>query len=533
MSDGARRGLRDFALLALVGFAIYAPALRGEFVSDDFYYLWSSPSVANPSWRGVLDILDPFGSSALSILNYSPVHLLLHTLEVELFGRSPLGYHVVNVLVHAAVSLLLARLFERIGSDRRAALGAALVFVCHPANVEAVAWISQLKTTSSLALALAGVLALEKRAGLATVLFALALLAKAQAIALLGFVAAIACLRASGRAREAMPVYSLRWVGVWVALAVGYSLLELSIFHAASDAIAPLHADPMLRVANWIAVAGRYAAMIATGTGLATFHQPDPIESLSSPWVWGTLALVAAAIARALFALRSGSAEIAWWVLAAVAYAPISQLLPFLHPIGDRYVYYLLPAALGVALSLARRTDPLRFALAATALAVAFGVAARDRADVWTTSERVFADSARRYPNGLKAHMLRAREAAREGDAVAACESLARARARGFTGLQQLFADSALRRLRGEPCFDALVREIAEERAAHFAAQPPSQLALANLAFAQRALGDAAASRASLERAIALGGPMTASLERQLRALSAGSEPAHPRALSR
>ena len=44
------RSARDMAgllaLFALVALAIYSPALRGDFVSDDLLYLWKNPTVA-------------------------------------------------------------------------------------------------------------------------------------------------------------------------------------------------------------------------------------------------------------------------------------------------------------------------------------------------------------------------------------------------------------------------------------------------------------------------------------------------------
>ena len=76
--------------------------------------------------------------------NYAPVHLLLHAFEWSLFGENVRGYHLVNLGVHALAALLLAIFFRRTGIPRNAALGAAAIFLVHPANVEAVAWISQL-----------------------------------------------------------------------------------------------------------------------------------------------------------------------------------------------------------------------------------------------------------------------------------------------------------------------------------------------------------------------------------------------------
>ena len=58
------------------------------------------------------------------------------------------GHHVVNVVLHALASVLLVARLPRVRAARappRCCGGA--FFLAHPANVEAVAWISQLKST--------------------------------------------------------------------------------------------------------------------------------------------------------------------------------------------------------------------------------------------------------------------------------------------------------------------------------------------------------------------------------------------------
>ena len=100
------------------------------------------------------------------------LHMLLHAAEWHVFGTQVRGYHVVNVILHALVSWLLVLLLLTSRIPPSAALLGGSFFLLHPANVEAVAWISQLKTTSAMALALGALLAHPRRPALGALLFA-------------------------------------------------------------------------------------------------------------------------------------------------------------------------------------------------------------------------------------------------------------------------------------------------------------------------------------------------------------------------
>jgi Tfp pilus assembly protein PilF len=81
--------------------------------------------------------------------NWHPLTWLSLMLDEELFGKSPFGPHLTNLLLHAANTALLFLLLRRLtAATWRSAVVAAL-FALHPLHVESVAWISERKDVLS------------------------------------------------------------------------------------------------------------------------------------------------------------------------------------------------------------------------------------------------------------------------------------------------------------------------------------------------------------------------------------------------
>ena len=134
--------------LALVAAVVgtYLPALDAGFVWNDHTYVTENATLDGTS--GLWSIwADPTSNE-----QYYPLVFTTYWIEKRLWGLHPFGYHLVNVLLHAAGALLLGAFLRRLRLP--GAWGAALLFALHPVCVESVAWVTERKNTLSMVLTL-------------------------------------------------------------------------------------------------------------------------------------------------------------------------------------------------------------------------------------------------------------------------------------------------------------------------------------------------------------------------------------------
>jgi Flp pilus assembly protein TadD len=116
-------------------------ALRGAFVFDDVGLIVRHPAVQGPFRLWTILTAD-YWASVKEALLWRPVTTLSFALDHLIAGQSPLWPHLVNVLLHATVTILWAGLIRRITRRDALALVAGLLFAVHPLHTEAVTWIS-------------------------------------------------------------------------------------------------------------------------------------------------------------------------------------------------------------------------------------------------------------------------------------------------------------------------------------------------------------------------------------------------------
>ena len=282
-----------FALIAAATLLVYLPTLSAGFIWDDDGHITRTDL---RSLAGLVRIWFEPGATQ----QYYP---LLHSafwLEHFLWGDAPLGYHLLNIFLHAANACLFATLLRRLAIP--GAWLAALLFALHPVAVESVAWITEQKNTLSTLFYLGAALAYFRFAttrraaayALATALFFAALLSKSVTATLPAALLVILWWQ-HGRLslrRDVLPLLP------WFALSATAALITAHFEHTL---IGARGADFTLTFAERFLIAGRapwfYAAKLLWPLDLAFIYPRWSLDVASlAQWLFpaATLAVLAA-----------------------------------------------------------------------------------------------------------------------------------------------------------------------------------------------------------------------------------------------
>ncbi len=134
-------------LLAAAVVVAFLPVLRAEFVNWDD----NTNFLRNPFYRGLGPAQLSWMFSTFLMGHYQPLAWLTLGCDYVVWGMDPTGYHLTNLLLHAANTVLCFLFFKALlrrvrgeepGLDVAAAAGAAF-YGLHPLRVESVAWVTE------------------------------------------------------------------------------------------------------------------------------------------------------------------------------------------------------------------------------------------------------------------------------------------------------------------------------------------------------------------------------------------------------
>ena len=126
----------------MLGLAIYANALNGEFIWDDQDLVRNNMYIKNFS-----HLPRVFSGKVTSDTDkksgfFRPLQMLTYMVDYALWGLNVRGYHLTNILLHILAALSLYWLINLILSDNLLALLSGILFLVHPVHSEAVCYIS-------------------------------------------------------------------------------------------------------------------------------------------------------------------------------------------------------------------------------------------------------------------------------------------------------------------------------------------------------------------------------------------------------
>ncbi len=395
------------ALIAVIW--AYTPALRGPFLFDD--------TVLRPSLKGFEDPL------SMWLRGLRPALMFTYWLNARLSGEETYTWHVFNVIIHCIASglvfLIARRLLEwaRVESSRRDVLAGfvGLVFLLHPVQAEAVAYLSGRSESFSVALAFgAFAVFLYRRkveaswfsAAAVLALFGLAILAKEQTVALpalllltdywwnpgFGFKGIRGNWRLYGPLVAGAAAGGMLFLPrVINSASAGFSLKDLTWYQYFFTQCRALFVYPVIFVAPVKLTADWDFAVSKT--------------ILDRGAIVGLAALIALVAAAWHYRRRFPLATYGFFVYL-VLMAPTSSFLPIRDPIAERRLYFSMLGLLLIAADFLGRIklDRRALAWACAAAGLVLAAATHARSQIWSDPVLFWEDTVAKSPAKFRPH---------------------------------------------------------------------------------------------------------------------------------
>jgi len=414
-------------IIIAISCAVYGNTLRNGFVYDDVPQVVQNPWIREIRFIPEIFSTNVWAFQGISTNYYRPLMHISFMLSYVLFGLAPWGFHFVNVILHAGVTLLVFLISSRFFQASNPSASrispmlpfmAAVLFAVHPIHTEVVAWVggvTDLSFTLFFLLALYLYL-LSAESGvhkkglslLSVASFFLATLCKEPALT---FPLILVAYDYSFSREAPHPLDYLKRYAPYLGAAAVYFILRV----IALGGLAPVRRHGELSayefLINVFPLFRQYLGKLLLPTHLNAYHVFLPISSILEPN--GLLSLATAMVFAGAVLLALKKSRPAFFALAMV----LVPLLPALYIPGagentfaERYLYLpsfglvLLVALLAgrVALRKPRWSVPVATALALVTVLYSLGTVQRNL--VWKDDERLWRDVVQHSPNSAVPH---------------------------------------------------------------------------------------------------------------------------------
>jgi tetratricopeptide (TPR) repeat protein len=437
-------------LLGAITFFVFAPSLRNDFVAfDDMAEIVGRPDYNPPSlaklvhyWKEpVPDLYTPVLWTVWGLLAF-----VARTRDATGVHWDAFPYHLFNVAAHVAAAVMAFLVLRRLVRSNRAAFLGAALFALHPIQVEAVAWVSGMKTPLSGFFAFWAMwhylrfseLRYDEGAGVeephprhrrawahyaaATAIFVLAMITKPTVVVLPLILASVEwLLRGRALPRVILPL------APWLALGLAFGMIN----KGAQPAAMVFHPTLPQRVLVSLQSLSFYLWKLVLPYPLLPDYSHWPDRLVQSRWLWAgaapaaVLLVSAAACARRLPWLAAGTAVFALGGVTTIGL--ISYDYQLYSTVADRYAYLsVFGVAIAVAFLTRERSPAARgtkgaprgrgaaAAIVAVVLVVC-GILSVVQCTLWANSDTLFKYTLQYNPDSLIAYRSFAFLASRHG----------------------------------------------------------------------------------------------------------------------
>lgn len=434
-------------IIALTAGIIFAQTVGFGWVYDDQMEVVLNPFIRSLRYLPEIFSTTAWAGSGMETYLYRPLTVLSYALNHLVSGLEPWSFHLVNVVLHAVVSVLVFRVGRAWGLSTTAAGVAGLLFAVHPVHVEVAAAVFGRKDLLAAVFTMAMVLGHGKavaqggwRTALPVAAFACALLAKEVGVVGLTLVAAQDWFLSENRPEIFQSPRRAKLYVAYVSVLLAYVLIRNGVTGGVGVPDTYYMDNPLVaatlgaRLATAMVVMGKGAALLVLPITLSpdySFNALPVVESFLDWRLLGTLvgvALAAWALSRPSLRASLLPLAVTWYLLTTF---PTSNLLVTTGTIfGERLLYlpgvaFCLVVGMGVGWAIRKyRTGVI--ALTGLIL-VAFSLQTLRYSAAWSDDLSLFQWATASVPNSTKAHHKLGEEYLRVGDLGKALRSLRQA----------------------------------------------------------------------------------------------------------
>ncbi|MCH7590303.1 tetratricopeptide repeat protein [PVC group bacterium] len=334
-------------LIVICAILAYLPSLHNQFAFDDISTVLENEFIRD--LKNIPHLLSPKYFEGSGELSYRPVVTLTYFFDYAFYDLNPLGYHIVNILLHCSVGFMVFLFITRLGVQTVCALFGALLFVLHPVNSEPVNCIAFREDLLCGLFYLGAFLlfsAYQTRPRTSSLLcgsvsLVLALFSKEMAVSFV-FVYLLYIYFIQSLANSSRFKANLKNRSVYATLCITafYVLIRFGVLHNQQAEIVDfIGGSRIINALTMPTILIRYFQLFLWPDQLSIVYLIHHVKSIADPFL--VIAIISILIlCIAAWKNRKRNPLLSFCLLATLLlFLPVANIMPIRHPMAERYMY--------------------------------------------------------------------------------------------------------------------------------------------------------------------------------------------------